>query len=434
MSSDTGRRLRQRPLQNEGDVFGEIPPLQTTKEAIAAFPANQHAPDLLERVESSRPAFGSQVKAQSTTCIALPEDSRLKSPQTAKCARHRFRMAISYRIADTRDEVLDRRRRQRKDLLDRTSETSSRIYDARYSHWEINPAVDANYLPPNEEVEEENSAEQGANEDSSPAIQTRLALAEHVLQSAGTPRRTCETSLNVKAARRKEIEDALLAASDGRLKDRLIEIHPSGDMEESERTDFQQTLKGIVYDMKDPSSPLGRLVEKIKPLHRKKASGGEDELAKEFANFSNLVVQRLTRAKAGQDEQPLSGLFRFSGHKPMQDGHIPHAGKGAGSSEVKFDIIVHGEGSDGDEDRRLDHASTFGEVKRQASLDLKDSLLGQMLRYLVSPLHWLGSMSKASMIAATDVVLSSTAATPTEPSSLGEEYIFLVVRAFAPHL
>jgi len=71
----------------------------------------------------------------------------------------------------------------------------------------------------------------------------------------------------------------------------------------------------------------------------------------------------------------------------MKDGHVPSTGKGAASVDVKFDIVLHGEDADGDEDRRLDHVSTFGEVKVGASWDLKDLLLGQMLRYLVSSLY-----------------------------------------------
>jgi hypothetical protein len=192
-------------------------------------------------------------------------------------------------------------------------------------------------------------------------------------------------------------------------------------------------VKDLVEEMKNPSTRLGQLVHKMKVIHRKN-QGGEDELAKEFAEFCNTVLRRLVQAAGGQSEQQLSSIFRFSGNHLMKDGFVPHPGSSSAVSDNKLDIIVHGENTEDDEDRQWDHALTFGEVKVEISWDLKDGLLGQMLRCLVSALFWLDTSSKCFLMTATNVLaLSLAAKNPAEPSSLWQERLFLAVRLFATH-
>jgi len=224
-----------------------------------------------------------------TSVVSKVSDATNPAP-TPTYWRHGFRMSTSYRKADTRDEVLDRRRRKREGLFAKSAATSSRIYRARHTRQNIDLTADDQYLPKGEggddEEEEDRTGGQSGRAESAQAMQNRLTFPEADSTLHGTPARTHETSLNAMAAKKKEIEDALLAASEGRVSGDLLVIQPSDEMSKSTKKYWEETLKAIVKDMKEPSSPLGQLVGKLKRIHRKKAEGGEDELGKNLLNLA----------------------------------------------------------------------------------------------------------------------------------------------------
>lgn len=367
------------PVANRDDAFG---PAARTRSACSASSVASSLQDLSlssDRVQLPTPT----AQAHDSTLIDSAMTGVLSLPKSTAGSRHGFRMAISYRKVTAKDEVGDRRRRQRDGLMSKTADTSSSIYRARYESLPVDTALDDAYLPPGEGEEEDGTGGLEANEEVASKTQEPLAIPETGLGASGTPRRTNETSLNARAARNKEIEEELLKASEDRLNPDMLDIEPSDDMSESERALWDRLVGDLVKEMETPSTPLGKLVKKIHGNHSSDRRG-EDELAKQFADFCNYVAQRLAYAVLGQYAHGVSGLFRFSGNRFMKDGHVPHPGSGKAASDNKLDIIVNGENTEDDDDVRWDHALTFGEVKLRLSSDLKDVLIGQMLRYLVS--------------------------------------------------
>lgn len=408
------RTQKQAPIANQNDAFGSG---SRTRSKSATGQ---------KKVPVGPPMTGSKSASHPQQPTASNKSTKARAPgpsQPTTISRHNFKVTLSYRTVTEEDEVGDRGPRSRKGLMSQTADTSSSIYRARYES-RIADEMDEEEtdedegdeeggdgdegdeeegnedegdeeelgeveMEEDEGEEQDDTQEQDVDEQVASGTEEQLPVpataqkASHDLKH--TPRRTNETSLNARAAKNKEIEKSLLIASEGKLHQDMLDIQPSDEMTQADRVRWDKISKELVTEMNTPSSYLGRLVRKMNGTH---SSGrrGEDELAKEFAKFCNHVAERLACAVSGQSMKRVSGIFRFSGNHLMKDGEVPHPGSGEAASDNKLDIIVNGESTEDDTDRWWNHILTFGEVKLAPSWDLKDLLLGQILRYLVSAL------------------------------------------------
>lgn len=344
-------------------------------------------------------------------------------------------MALSYREVTEEDEVLDRRVRQRAGLLNNANAaTSSYIYSARHESRQVDPAADAKYLPASEEEKDDDVPDPHTKQHGAISLQQHWSIPATGLHDAGTPSRTHEAKLSANVVQNKEIESTLLAAMRGRVNKKMLDIQPSSDMTPTERSDWDKVVKQLVHEMKTPDHRLYVLTEMLKTIHRKDKSG-EAKLSQEAAEFANIVTRRLATAVGGHIKQRLTGIFRFVGDYDMKDGDIPQPGSNTiENPENKIDIIVHGEHTEQDDDRQWENALTFGEVKVEASHDLRDALLGQILRYIVSPSSWFAILpSRFTHNCCQRFLRPIIAQNPAEPSSLRQERLLLVMRSFATH-
>ncbi|KAH8085854.1 hypothetical protein HD553DRAFT_227646 [Filobasidium floriforme] len=396
------RGKRPAHVADRDDVFG---PLATrTRSANSASSVASGLQDLSlssDRVQSPAPTAQAHV---STPMESATVNASNPSEATA-CSRHGFKMAISYREVTEEDEVKDRRRRQRDQLLHKDAATRSHIYSVRHQSRQVDLAADARYLPAGEGVLDNDVPVPQPQQHRASSLRQHLSIPEAGLHDAGTPPRTREAKLSSNVAKNKVIEAELLMAMRGRVNKKMIDIQPSSDMTPTERSRWNAVVKTLAHEMKTPGHHLHVLTDKLKTIHRNNPSG-EAVLSGEGAEFANIVTRRLAAAVGGRTKQRLTGIFRSAGNHDMKDGDIPQPGRSSiETPENKIDIIVHGDHAEEDDDRQWEHVLTFGEVKVEASWDLKDELLGQMLRYLVSLPCWLDIVS--SLFAYTTLATSA---------------------------
>jgi hypothetical protein len=297
------------------------------------------------------------------------------------------------------DEILDRRKRPRRTLCQDRSDTltNSSIYRARHGQSDIDPALD-DQCDKLMDKQSPDSTEVHPVESEGEEDQTRQA-------SGGverTPYRTAESSLNTRPAPIKKIEDALLEASNGRLNtDKMLDLRfKETPLDPTRKERLERICKGIVKEMVDDEAPIGEFVRTIRT--RQSGPNGEANLCRAFSNFANSISAKIRKddpEAISTDEQPIPGLFAYVGDKHMRAADLPGDGrperphrpnssqkKGLSNRKTgdKIDILIHGHTADKDEHMRWDKILTFGEAKVEVGDDIRDSLLGQMLRYLVS--------------------------------------------------
>jgi hypothetical protein len=143
-------------------------------------------------------------------------------------------------------------------------------------------------------------------------------------------------------------------------------LDPLSMSEEARRTQIE-IREGIVADMKDESTPLGKIVSSIAGFENSGRGSGA-ELRSHFVEFANAVAMRFVGSAQGSTEQHDGGTFQ-SGNCFRYFGH---------DIANKVYIRVRESERSGFED------VSFGEVKVSMAADLKDSLLGRVLVQLVS--------------------------------------------------
>jgi hypothetical protein len=143
-------------------------------------------------------------------------------------------------------------------------------------------------------------------------------------------------------------------------------LDPLSISEEARRTQIG-IREGIVADMKDESTPLGKIVTSIAGFENAGRGSGA-ELRSHFVEFANAVAMRFAGSAQESTEQHDGGTFQ-SGNSFKYSGH---------DIANKVYICVRDLESSGFED------VSFGEVKVSMAADLKDSLLGRVLVQLVS--------------------------------------------------
>ena len=169
----------------------------------------------------------------------------------------------------------------------------------------------------------------------------------------------------------------------GRLAEEILDFEARPDVMGREKYEaYAQARERIRQDMRDRKTPIGDLAKKI-ALHRPDAP--EKILQDHFVELANAIESRL--AVPVDESQPMTegsaGTFQSLGDKDMFDDQRLE-GLRAYKPTHRVDIMMHGECSHGTKDRMWNRALSFGEVKRTAAEDLKDSLLGQVMVYVVS--------------------------------------------------
>ena len=303
----------------------------------------------------------------------------LASFRTRKIShRHSFKIALTHRNVEQRDEVLDRRRRERGGLLNLSAGTKSSIYRVRHGSRSVDPRQDGLYLkfngsPADFATQSFEIVGRGSPQE--------LPLGNVLKQiDRSTLRRKHETTLNALAARNKNIEEHLLATSESKLNEKILDLGPSSEMNGSEQAALENVVQEIVMDMKDPSAVLGRLVNKIKGSHRSLDEGGNVELATEFAEFANTLAGRLEQASTGRAgiQEPEVDIFEAVGSRFESDDDWPQG---------ELHTLVHINNIEGSHERRREDVISFGQIEVEDAWDLKDELIGSMFRYMVSLNH-----------------------------------------------
>jgi hypothetical protein len=220
---DSPARQKAGPADNQPDVFGQMIASSSTRPTGTLIPPEQDLTLVPNRAQASALTAHAQGTTSVKTGVANPS-------QPTTCSQHGFKMALSYRQVEARDEVLDRRQRRRDGLLSKSADTSSSIYRVRHGSRPVDPASDAAYLPSGEGEEGNDVEREESQERIAIRVQERLVIPAPGLHAHGTPRRTNEKSLNAKAAKNKEIEEGLLKASEGRVTKEMLDIQPSKNM------------------------------------------------------------------------------------------------------------------------------------------------------------------------------------------------------------
>jgi hypothetical protein len=177
----------------------------------------------------------------------------------------------------------------------------------------------------------------------------------------------------------KEIEAIAVLACQGRLDRKMLDFEARSEVMGQEQYDrYMETRESINQAMQDQQTLLGQLTAKI-ASHPSVAA--EAILQGNFVRLANAIESRLAGPIA--DGESVSGTFQSLGEPYMwNDSRL----KGLPGDQLnhKIDILMHGVCSQGTNDRMWNRALSFGEVKKTAAEDLKDSLLGQVMVYVVS--------------------------------------------------
>ena len=288
--------------------------------------------------------------------------------------RHSFKIDLTHRDVEPRDEVLDRRRREQKDLLVGNSPIKSRIYGSRHRWCPVEPQSDGLYLNFGDSQDNVTMLPaENANQMPPPA----LPLDAVQTQLSGSSWRGYETELRKLAAMDKNREENLLEASEAKLNKKMLEFERSSDMTDVEQAAWERVVQEIVTDMKDPSVALGKLVNKIKGTHRSLDGGGSIELATEFTEFGNNLARRMQQTSIRRDDtqEPEVDVFQAVGSCFERGDDMPQG---------QLHTLVHVNHIESYSGTKSKDVIAFGQVEKEAAWDLTDELVGSMFRYMVS--------------------------------------------------
>jgi hypothetical protein len=179
-----------------------------------------------------------------------------------------------------------------------------------------------------------------------------------------------------------EMRAMTVQACQGRLDRKILDFEARSEVMGTEQyRTYLQIRESISQDMQNEATSLGKLTEKI-ASHP--AAGAEAVLQGYFVQFANAVESSLAEAIGGAEPMMgTSGTFQSLGDADMFDDDRLE-GLRAYKPRHRIDILMHGNRSQGTNDRTWNRALSFGEVKSTPAEDLKDSLLGQVMVYVVS--------------------------------------------------
>ena len=181
------------------------------------------------------------------------------------------------------------------------------------------------------------------------------------------------------------IEADLVSHSKGKLDPKTIDLVPDEQtMSEEKRRIHKDVCEVLVNEMGDVTSQLGEIVQEIArfgtPGREQEEKHREKELQDLFVRFANIIAVRMLSSDP-RFEETMVGLngpsqteiFRSRGSSYMYADDFEWVIPLSGKLNTRIDVV----GDNGTN-------ATFGEVKVTLASELKDRLLGQILRYLVS--------------------------------------------------
>lgn len=320
----------------------------------------------------------------------------------AVCHRHGYMFKLVRRDVEPEDRRRDKGSRRHAALhspiptaTDYNSGSSYSVYVQRYPT-EKYDAEEEKGLPgePEEpedsdhENEELRQGEVGSNSaapDGTGRLEQLKKEGIHEEERDYTPRVSSATK-QLQKEQEAVIERSVVLDSQGRLDSQIIKLELAETLSdgtsqpESRREEYERVRSDIIADMKDPKTKLGKIVKDIARFSQPGA-GTEKSLQDQFVQFANIVDRRMAESWHGHTKQKGEAIFRSMGSTFLY-------GESADESSPiktknKIDILVNGEEVRGEPKKLRSSALSFGEVKRSMLYDLRDSLLGQILRYLV---------------------------------------------------
>ena len=179
-----------------------------------------------------------------------------------------------------------------------------------------------------------------------------------------------------------EMKAMTVQACQGRLDRKILDFEArSAVMGTEQYRTYLQIRESISQDMQNKSTSLGKLTEKI-ASHPSAVS--EAVLQGYFVQLANAVESSLAGAIGGAERMiGTSGTFQSLGGPDVFDDDRLEGSRAYNPSH-RIDIFKHGNRSRGTNDRTCNRALSFGEVKKTAAEDLKDSLLGQVMVHVVN--------------------------------------------------
>jgi hypothetical protein len=181
------------------------------------------------------------------------------------------------------------------------------------------------------------------------------------------------------------IEADLVSHSKGKLDPKMIDLVPDEQtMSEEKRRIHKDICEVLVNEMGDVTSQLGKIVQEIAsfgtPGREQEEKHRETELQDLFVCFANIIAVRMLSSDprfeetmAGRNGSSQKEIFRSRGSSYMYADDFEWVIPLSGKLNTRIDVV----GDDGTN-------AAFGEVKVTLASELKDRLLGQILRYLVS--------------------------------------------------
>lgn len=175
------------------------------------------------------------------------------------------------------------------------------------------------------------------------------------------------------------IEQGLIRESQSKLDPEMVDIRPHPSLSSAELKTIEKIYQSLFKEIQDETTEIGKIWHGI-ASHRPDAK--EKPLSDLFVQLKKIIGQRIAAECRGSIEQAAQ-LFNSLGDVDMRDGDVPDANE-SDTFDQKLDILVHGNASELDDDVNWAHILTFGEVKSSSAADLRDFLVGQILRYEVS--------------------------------------------------
>jgi hypothetical protein len=181
------------------------------------------------------------------------------------------------------------------------------------------------------------------------------------------------------------IEADLVSHSKGKLDPKMIDLVPDEQtMSEEKRRIHEDICEVLVNEMGDVTSQLGNIVQEIARFgiagREQEEKHREKELQELFVRFANIIAVRMLSSglrfeeiMAGSNGPSQTEIFRSRGSTYMYSHDFEWDMPLSGKLNTRIDVV----GDDG-------ASVASGEVKVTLASELKDRLLGQILRYLVS--------------------------------------------------
>lgn len=220
-----------------------------------------------------------------------------------------------------------------------------------------------------------------------PAVRSTMAASENTA-SADTPLDIrCErgppppkkAGVDISQQALDAIEQDLIIESQSKLDPAMVDIRPHPSLSSADREAIEKIYESLLKEIRDETTEIGKIWYGI-ASHRPDAK--EKPLSDLLVRLKKIIGQRIAAECRGSIEQAAQ-LYNSLGDVDMRDGDVPNANKSS-TCDQKLDLLVHGIASELDDDVDWARTLTFGVINSSSAADLRDFLVGQLLRYEVS--------------------------------------------------